>query len=416
MNADMHRRTFLKLGSLSTLGWMAANALAWSEPGKSKDSDKSLIVLWMDGGPSQLETFDPHPGTEIGGPTRAIPTATPGVTFAHHLPQLAELSPHVAVLRSVISKEGDHDRGAYHLRTGYRPDPTVNHPTLGAICAHELTNDRLDLPPYVSILSGNRYAEGGYLGSSCQAYKIGDPLYPPRNLRSTVSDESLQRRLAGLELLERKYQKRDVIHEAVRRQEQQTEQALRLMRSEQQRAFQVEDEPASVRVSYGNTPFGRGCLAARRLVETGVRAVEVQLGGWDSHATNFDAHEARCRDLDAAFASLIRDLRDRDLLDRTLVVWGGEFGRTPIINGLDGRDHWPHGFSVVLAGGGATPGIYGATDPKGSKNPVDPITVPDLSASILQLLGVNPQREFTSSTGRPIKLSDGVPMAKLCTS
>lgn len=410
----MNRRWFLCSAGLSTIGWAAARALAWSETTALTVRPKSFILLWLNGGPSQLETFDPHPGTAIGGPTRAISTAIPEIQFADSLPLLAERAGDLAVIRSVVSKEGDHKRGEYNLRTGYRPDPTVEHPTLGAIAAHELPEGRGDLPPYISIMSPDGYADGGYLGSAYQAYKISDPIDPPRNLAARVSNARLERRLSGLEFLERRWQSAGRVNGPAQRQQIQTEQALQMMRSDERRAFDVSSESPSTREAYGDTPFGRGCLAARRLVETGVRAVEVQLGGWDSHATNFDAQPPLARQVDRALSSLIDDLRSRDRLDDTLILCTGEFGRSPKINALDGRDHWPNGFSVVLAGGGVIGGqVVGATDPEGKKDPADPVTVPDLTATVLSALGIPPEREFITSLGRPIKLSDGTPVGRL---
>jgi hypothetical protein len=408
-----NRRAFLQSTSLALLGTAASHAIGQSAIDKSI-KPKSFILIWLNGGPSQLETFDPHPGTAIGGPTRAISTPLPGIQFAEHLPRLAELAPNLTLLRSVVSKEGDHARGQYHLRTGFRPEPSVFHPTLGAIAARELPAVGLDLPPYISILTSDNYTDAGYLGADFQAYRIGDPAHPPRNLRSPVADERLDRRRQMLDILEARHRTRSHRLEAVERAHQQTDRALRMMATSQQSAFDLAAESATTRDAYGRSPFGNGCLAARRLLETGVRAIEVTLGGWDTHATNFDAHARQGAVLDQGLSALIKDLQQRDLLRDTLLVCTGEFGRTPAINGLDGRDHWPHGFSVMLAGAGLPPGIVlGQTDPEGGEKPKDPITVPDLTATLLTLLGIHPEKEFITASGRPIKLSDGAPIEQL---
>jgi uncharacterized protein (DUF1501 family) len=190
--------------------------------------------------------------------------------------------------------------------------------------------------------------------------------------------------------------------------------ARRMMTSEQLRAFDVNSEPAAIRTEYGDTAFGRGCLAARRLIEVGVRCVEVTLGGWDTHANNFEGHRQQLRVLDPALSALISDLRRRDLLDSTIVMCGGEFGRTPTINRLDGRDHWPHGFSMLLAGGGLRGGaVVGATDPDGGPKVAEPHSIGDVHATVLTALGINPAKENISPAGRPIKLADGTPIPAL---
>jgi len=188
-----------------------------------------------------------------------------------------------------------------------------------------------------------------------------------------------------------------------------------MMSSEQLKAFDVSQEPASVRAEYGDTPFGRGCLAARRLIEAGVRCVEVTLDGWDSHVANHEVQRAHVKVLDPAFAALLRDLGRKNLLDRTVILCCGEFGRTPKMNLTAGRDHWPGGFSLALAGGGIRGGLaIGATDPEGVKDPVRPTTVEDVHATVLKALGLNPAKENVApATGRPIKLSPGRPIREL---
>jgi uncharacterized protein (DUF1501 family) len=416
------RRQFLQTTSLATLGTAAAHAIGETEAIRASGTDgqsspKSFILLWLNGGPSQLETFDPHPNTSIGGPTRAIETPLKGISFAEHLPRLAELAPKMTLLRSVVSKEGDHARGQYAVRTGFRPEPAVFHPTLGAIAAKELPTIGLDLPPYISILTSDLYTDAGYLGADYQAYLIGNPNQPPRNLQAPVSPDRMKNRQEVLSIIESRLARLPKRPEAIERAHLQTDRALRMMASPQQSAFDISQESNTVRDHYGRTPFGNGCLAARRLLETGVRAIEVTLGGWDTHATNFDAHARLGQILDQSLSALLSDLEARGRLRDTLVVCTGEFGRSPKINGLDGRDHWPHGFSVMMAGAGLPPGtVIGATDPSGGKEPKDPITIPDLTATILTLLGINPMREFITATGRPIKLSDGTPIEQLVAS
>jgi hypothetical protein len=403
--------------SLSALAYSVAHRVSLAEqvvPAERKPPAKSLIVLWLDGGPSQLETFDPQPGGAIGGPTQAIPTAAPGLRIAAGLPRLAEQMHTIALVRSMTSKEGDHERGRYLLKTGYRMNPTVVHPSLGAICAAQLPRGRCDLPLYVGIMSNDRISRGGYLGNEYDPFRIDDPAEPLPDVTSRVPVERRRRRLDDLAVVEQSFARRYAEPSKRTQHQAQVSRALQMMDSAQLRAFRVEDEPAAVRAAYGDSPFGRGCLAARRLVEAGVRCIEVTLGGWDLHANNFEGTAALNRVLDPAFAALVADLRTRQLLDDTVVLCLGEFGRTPKINALDGRDHWPEAFSIAVAGGGARGGQFiGETDPNGGAKPRDPIEVPDLYATVLTLLGIRPETTIETPVGRPIRLSEGKPIARL---
>ena len=376
---------------------------------------KSLITLWLAGGASQLETWDPHPGNRIGGQVHAINTAAPGIEIANLFPRVAEQMGHLSVIRSLTSKEGDHERGTYYLKTGYRPEPTVTHPSVGAIATHELLDPSIEIPLHVAIGGGQWPARGGYLGERFDAFKIFDPGRGIQNMRAPVQDERQERRITNLDVVSRSFargrSKRvdETLHQL------NVEQALTMMSSEQLRAFELDEEPQALRDAYGDTPFGRGCLVARRLVEQGVRAVEVTLSGFDTHANNHEGHVENAAALDPAFAALVRDLVERDLFDSTVVLCLGEFGRTPTINPLEGRDHWPHGFSCVLGGGGLASGVLiGATDPTGeTKQPSDPVGVHDLYATVLKTLGVSYDREVITPIGRPIALSDGTPIDRL---
>jgi hypothetical protein len=406
------------------LGLLGVGGLTWwLAPGRGRAAGtqdggrggkpRSLIVLWLDGGPSQLETFDPKPGTRIGGPTGAIATSAKGVRIADGLPRLAEQMHHVALLRSLTGKEGDHERATALMKTGKRPELGLVHPALGAVCASELPAGGTDIPRYVSILGNGRSTGGGFLGQRFNAFRVGDPRDPIRDVVAPVSEERQTRRLKGLELLEQSFERRVVgvgertLHPS------RTERALRMMRSPQLDAFRVDDEPAALRDAYGDHSFGRGCLAARRLVEVGVPCVEVTLGGWDTHVGNFEACRDLTRALDGAFSALLADLHQRDMLGSTLVVCTGEFGRTPKINKADGRDHWPTGFSMALAGGGIRGGaVLGETTDDGSPAP-KPVAVADAYATVLQVMGIDPETEITTNSGRPVKLGGGKPLQAL---
>lgn len=405
--ARRERRRWLARAALGAMGLL--NARAASET--SRPTARSLILIWLDGGPSQLETFDPHPGARAAGPTRAIPTRIPGVSFSEHLPRLAELADRLAIVRSMVTKEGDHERGRYLLKTGYRPSPALVHPALGSICAAELPADGTEIPRYLQILTNDRLTRGGYLGDRWDPVAIGDPKQPPENVTPRVSHDRRQRRLHGVGVIEGALARRAghiapaILHD------EQARQANQLIDSAQLRALDIRQEPAALRDRYGETPFGRGLLAARRLVEHGVRCVEVQLAGWDSHANNFSIHQRLAGELDVGMSALLTDLGQRGLWDETIVLCTGEFGRSPTINGLDGRDHWTNGFSLVLAGGGIRGGqVLGETDPEGTKPPTTPIGIERLYATILTSLGISPQKQHITSGGRPIKLADGAPI------
>jgi hypothetical protein len=375
---------------------------------------KSLLTVWLQGGPSQLETWDPHPGGAIGGPTQAIETTIAGLKIADLYPKTAEAIHLLSVIRSLVSKEGDHERGTYHLRTGYRPDPSVRHPSLGSILVHEKPPLGLELPPHVALDGGQWPPRGGFLGDEYDAFRIGNPGGPIANATPSVSDDRQKRRLDGLSVLERGFARGRPTVERRTLHQKTTEDALALMSSEQLKAFEIEDEPADVKAAYGDDRFGKSCLVARRLIETGVRAVEVTLEGFDSHTNNFEAHRDKAAILDPALAALLKDLEARDLLASTVVIVLGEFGRTPKINPFDGRDHWPNGFPCLIGGGGLASGrIIGATDPAGVKDPERPVPIADLFATILSALDLDPTKELLSPIGRPLKLSDGSPVHEL---
>ncbi len=415
--AGVSRRLVLQSSALALAGWLGpvANVLARrAERISGHEPAQSVILLWLAGGPSQLETFDPHAGAKIAGDTRAIATVVPGIQLAEGFVRLAEEMQSVSLVRSLVSKEGDHERGTYLAKTGYRPDPTIVHPSIGAICCHQLPGGQTEIPRHVSILPNQWPARGGFLGNQYDAFKTFDPARAVPDVTAPVSAVRQAARLADQRVVEEAFAlgRRQPIGTA--RHSAMIDEARAMMTSPQLKAFEVGDEPAALRAEYGDTPFGRGCLAARRLIEQGVRCVEVTLAGWDSHVNNHETHRRLIEILDPALAALLKDLRQRDLLDRTVVLCGGEFGRTPAINRLDGRDHWPHGFSMALAGGGIRGGqVIGATDPEGGRKVEDPRSVADIHATVLTALGIDPAHKEVSPIGRPIQFSEGAPIAAL---
>ncbi|MDA0283053.1 MAG: DUF1501 domain-containing protein [Planctomycetota bacterium] len=414
MKTEINRRSILQ--SVAGLGLSflvpALDLKAAEERGSKRE--KSLIVLWMAGGPSQLETWDPHVGSTTGGETRAIDTRLKGLQIADLYPQVAEQIGHLNVIRSLMSKEGDHERGTYFVKTGYRPDPVFQHPAVSAILAHERPVDRLEIPSHVSLGGGQWPARGGYLGASFDAFRVFNPGRQITNMRPLVEDARQVQRLASLDVVSqafsrgRQIQTENTLHQLT------VERALTMMSSKQLKAFDLESESQMTRQAYGDSQFGRGCLVARRLIESGVRAVEVTLNGWDTHASNYGGHVTQAGILDPALATLTAELKERDLLDSTVVLCIGEFGRTPTVNPLGGRDHWPKWFSCLVGGGGLTSGqVIGATDPQGKKDADDPIEVKDLYATVMQTLGVDYSHEFITPIGRPIAFSDGTPIERL---
>ena len=395
MSFSDSRRDFLRFAA-------SVYGLAFAVPGldlraaekRGVERAKSFLTIWLGGGPSQLESWDPHPGTRIGGQVSAIPTTIPGVQIADLYSQTAEQLHNVSLIRSLVTKEGDHERASYMLHTGYRPEPTLVHPSIGSIAIHERPNEAVEIPQFVALGDAEFPPRGGFLGDRFDAYRIFNPGEKGQNIKPLVEQDRQSRRLANLEVVSKSFLRGRKIKAEQTLHQHTIDAALRMMTSDQLKAFSIESEPQELRAAYGDHPFGRGCLVARRLLEVGVRSIEVSLQGFDSHANN---HE------------------DRDLLQSTIVLVTGEFGRTPTINPLGGRDHWPSGFSCLLGGGGLPKGVLlGETDPDGeATQPKDPIEVADLYATILSRLGVDYEKEVITPIGRPMKLCAGRPIARL---
>jgi len=411
--AGMSRRHFL--GHMATTA-MAVPALHFAgaleaNAQQLRKNNKSMILLWMGGGPSHIDTWDLKPESEKnGGPFRPIATSAPGVMISEHLPTVAGQMKHLNVIRSLNSKEGNHDRGTYMMHTGYAPNPTVVHPAFGSVLSYELGEklENFDLPHCISINSSGEGA--GFLGMAHSPFVVQNPngkianLEPPKD----ISDVRMARRVEMLGLTENAFlaQKRGqgaVDHKAV------YAKTLRMMKSRYTDAFRLDKEKAEIRDAYGRGSFGSGCLMARRLVQAGVTYVEVSLGGWDTHADAFAALSGRLLpELDKGMGALVADLARGGLLENTMVVWMGEFGRTPRINQNGGRDHWPRSWSVVMGGGGLKGGqAIGATDKDGVDIIDQPVGVMDLVASMSKGMGIDLATQYTTPRGRPIKVVDG---------
>lgn len=424
MNHEITRRNVLQAAAGFGLSFALPALDLRAAQKRGPEREKSLLVLWMNGGASQLETWDPHPGSPTGGEAKAIRTKVPGLQICSMYPQVAEQMGEMNVIRSLASKEGDHERGTYFVKTGFRPLPTVQHPAMSSLvtCEKPVDPARVQIPAHVSLCNGPFPARGGSLGSEYDAFRVFNPGQQLTNSKAFVNDDRQKRRLETLEVVSKAFAKGRRVQTDRTLHQLTVERALTMMNSEQLKAFRLEEESATLKAAYGDSRFGRGCLVARRLIEEGVRAVEVNLNGWDTHFSNHEGCQTQADLLDPAFATLISDLKQRDLLDSTIVLCIGEFGRTPPVNGTGGRDHWPHWFSCVVGGGGFGKGVViGETDPnigpvdlKKEDPPVpkDPISVPDLYATIFSLLDIDHDGRFYHQD-RPVPFSDGTPIERL---
>ncbi|MCS6978099.1 MAG: DUF1501 domain-containing protein [Gemmatales bacterium] len=407
---DIYRRDFLKLSAAGVVGtcfsgWL--NILA-ADAAKAGIKHKSCIVLWMEGGPSHKDTFDMKPGTADAGEFSEIPTSVPGIRISEHFPKFAQLMQHAAILRGMSTGEGAHARARYYLHTGYREGQGgLVYPSIGSIAAMELGDPEFPLPNYVCI--GGRSFGSGFLGPRHQPLVVTNPDRGVENLKAAVDEQKFSTRFSLLEEMEKGFHKE---YQATNALAHQTtyQRAVQLMQSREAKAFDISQEPAAVRAAYGETQFGRGCLLARRLVEVGVAFVEVTLGGWDTHQDNFDRVKRLSAVVDPAMSALVTDLKDRGLLDSTLIVWMGDFGRTPKINNRGpkpGRDHYPRAWSTVLIGGGIKGGqVIGRTDKEGAVVEERMVTTLDFMATICQILGIDYTKRNIAPGGRPIRIVD----------
>ncbi len=367
---------------------------------------KAAILLWMNGGPSTMDIWDLKPGAPTGGPFRPIRTSG-DVEISEHMPLTAKQMHHLAIIRSMSTREADHGRGRYYMHTGYVPNPNIEHPSMGAVVAHELIDQRpaLEIPPFVSI--GSDSNGPGFLGMAWAPFSVNSN-GQVRNLQMGLDADRLSQRMGALDLVESGFAAQNrgssaTDHTKVLRK------TLNLMTSAQMEAFKVAKEPPEILERYGNNNFGKGCLMARRLIETGVPFVEVGNGGWDNHGNIFPTlSDNKLPVIDQAMSALIEDLDQRGMLQDTAVIWMGEFSRTPRINGNAGRDHWARSWSVVLGGAGMHGGIaVGKTNADGTAVDSDPYSAEDIVATVCQSLGISLETTFTTPSGRPMKIANG---------
>lgn len=405
------RRGFLRYVSAGTIaaGTLGFQDLMSVQAEELRKQGKSMILMFMQGGPSQFETFDPKPGKTNGGPTKSIKTAVSGIDIAEGWEKTAAAMKDIAIIRSMTNREGNHRRAAYQLRTGYVPSGSVKHPSFGANIARQTADPKFELPSVVAI---GRTQGAGFLGVDYEPFQVANAGRLPNNVATAVPTSRYNRRLGLLGRLEEDFAARGgkvVVgnHQRI------YGKASKMVLSPTVKAFDISSESASLKAKYGNSNFGRGCLLARRLVEAGVTFVEVTSNGWDTHNDNFNRIKPLAGQVDPAFAALVTDLKDRGKLDDTLVVWMGEFGRTPRVNGRTGRDHYPRVFNVAVAGGGVKGGqVIGASNKTGTAVANTPVTVPDLLCSFCHSLKVDPRIENISPLGRPMKIVDGGKVVK----
>lgn len=403
------RRDFLKL---SATGLLSGASVPWFESlataaSVKRPRGKACILLWMDGGPSQQHTFDPKPNGEF----KSVSTTVPGIRIVEQLPQLSQCMDDMAILRSMKTEINDHYDAKYYLHTGYKRSSAFEHPAIGCIASSQvgLLND--DIPSFVTIDAGFDKGNGGRLYRSVPAYlgpqhtpvAVHDPYKGLENLREIGSD--LDNRLELLAASEGRFGQ-DYPSPAVGIKQAAFSRAVRLMRSKRAKAFNLDEEPAKLREAYGPHKFGQSCLLARRLVETGVSFVEIFHRGWDDHGECARNVNARAPWMDAGMATLIRDLKQRGMLDDTLVVWMGEFGRSP----GGGGGHFCNAWSTVWAGGGIKTGqtIGKTEDGRNAGNSVveRPISAPDYIATLCLALGIDPHHEFMAPGNRPMPIAE----------
>ena len=444
----MHRRTWLKSAAagvctVSASGWLPALADRVANDPKRR---RHCIVLWMGGGPSQLDTFDLKPEHENGGEFKETKTNVPGLRFSEHLPQLAKQADKLAIIRSLSTKEGDHTRGTHLMQTGQPPMGAIKYPSMGSVLAREL-GDRSDaLPNFISVSQGRLFSDSttgpGFLGPRYSPVRVtgtGGQFQPPGNRANNNNAASFasmdipglkppagidaERNARRLKLLEMQQQSFISQHASPAALAHKTvyDGALQLMNGDSAVAFDLSKEPEKLRRQYGEGVFGQGCLLARRLIEHGAAFVEVNLDssttasvGWDTHSNIFESVKSLSQELDTGWATLMRDLDERGLLESTTILWMGEFGRTPKINSQGGRDHFPQAWTCVLGGGGIAGGqAYGRTSKDGQRVEENKCGVGNVLATLCSALGVDPSSQHETNTGRPVALVDAEPIEEL---
>jgi hypothetical protein len=422
----LSRRQFLSVGVAGAVNLpsvlRAADEVRQSR--KRPSVEMNAIFLWLGGGPAHLDMFDPKPDApaEVRGEFGVCDTSVPGCRISEVLPRMARQLHRATLIRSVTHNIGSHAPGSLYLLAGSKPLPSLKYPTYGSVVTKEKKTAQ-DMPPFVAVPFEPSESPGaGYLGVAYNSFSVNaDPASPKFNVRAIslpdgTSVERVSRRNDLRDRLDQTFagQPGDEVIAGLDRFEQQAFDIVRSPRA--RRAFDLNQEPVSLRDAYGRTTFGQGCLLARRLVEAGCRFVTVNTTNWDTHGQNFSRlKDSLVPPVDQGMAALLEDLDARGLLESTIVFLVGEFGRTPKINKNAGRDHWPYSMFAVMAGGQLPRGLtYGATDPGGERPREKPVSPDDVAATFYTALGIDPKKEYQTPTGRPIQIvNEGNPIAEL---
>jgi hypothetical protein len=447
MQMGMNRRHFLQhVAGASALALPSLQFIQSLRAAQTtlKKENKSLIILWMGGGPTHMDLWDLKPGAPTGGEFKPINTAASGVQISELLPNVAKQFKNLAIVRSLVTNEGSHERGTVLMNTGRQPNPVVQYPALGALASSQLTPDSLALPGFIGVGGTAQRIGPGFLGMKFAPFTVQNAGTPPQNIKAPSGlgandaerDERLRRRQRLFYTVEDNFAQSAYPHLVTKIDEDKKGSALReaagspaqahaaiykkgfdLTVSPLRTVFEVSKEPKSVIDAYGGmrNPFGMGALLAHKLVEKGVTTVEVDLGGWDMHANIFNSmRTGNGPRLDQGMGALVKDLTERGLIKNTVVVWMGEFGRTPRINQNAGRDHWARCWSVVVGGGTIKGGqVYGSTSDDGMDVKDSPASIGDLFATIFKGLGLEPSTQVRDNLGRPMSIAEGKPLKGL---
>ena len=401
----MNRRNFL----LNSIGGLSIPSLLQAQYGITPKA-KNVIYIWLSGGISSQETWDSKSNidSEYRGPFTSIKTKTDGLFFSEKFPLLAGNSDKFSVIRSMTHGQAAHERGTEYLFTGYQPSPALSYPSIGSVISEEL-GIRNDLPPYITVpTTQNEFANSGFLSGKYNPFSLGsDPAFPSFKVKDLEKSVS-QRRRNLLEIADSKFVN-SVNSDEVKSMSEFYSQAFRLMDSEKAKAaFQIEQESTKIKELYGKTIAGQRFLMARRLIEAGVRIVKVNFGGWDDHDNIKQSFDIQGPILDQALSGLFIDLKEKGILDETIVIVASEFGRTPKINKTNGRDHYPNVFSLIVGGGGIRNGIaYGSSDQLSTSVDESPVKPEDVFATVFQLLGIDGSKQLMTADLRPVSISRG---------
>ncbi|MGF1583539.1 MAG: DUF1501 domain-containing protein [Gemmataceae bacterium] len=421
----MNRRHFMQhvagysalaLPGLSFVNTINANAE------QIRRNNKSLIVMWMGGGPATIDIWDLKPGRPTGGEFREINTTAAGVKISEHMPTVAQQMRNLIILRSLTTNEGSHQRGRDLMHTSYQPNPAIPFPSIGAVATLQIPQlpgfREVSLPGYISV--GGGAGGPGFLGMNYAPFNVRNPGTPPENMRAPVDIARVRRRQRLFYTLEDNFRKSRAPHLQTEKERAKFDDASKahqevygkgfsLVASREGDVFDISNEPERVKEAYGANNFGRSALLARRLVEAGVSAVEISMGGWDTHGNNFTTLSTqRLPTLDKAMGTLVKELVERGKWQDTVLMWMGEFGRTPRINQNAGRDHWPRCWSIVIGGGALSGGqAYGSTDRDGMAVATNPVRIGDVFATVYKALGIDPTTQVRDAIGRPFNIAGG---------